>query len=86
MAVVTIGEGGQVTLPAEMLDAVGAVLGDFVSVTVTATRTLELCCFKRYRLEEMLDRFRIEGPIDIEADREAWYAEAAREVLGELGE
>jgi hypothetical protein len=34
-------------------------------------------------LEEMLERYRIEGPIDFEAEREAWHDEAAKDVFGE---
>lgn len=39
-----------------------------------------------YTLEEVLERFRIEGPIDMEADREAMYDEAAKDVFGERPE
>jgi hypothetical protein len=37
-------------------------------------------------LEELLERYPIEGPIDIEADREAMYDEAAKDVFGERPE
>jgi Uma2 family endonuclease len=36
----------------------------------------------RLTLAEMLQRYRIERPVDEAADREAWQAEAARDVFG----
>lgn len=34
-------------------------------------------------LEQMFERYRIEGPIDFEADREAMYDDMAKDVFGE---
>lgn len=39
-----------------------------------------------YTLEEGLKRIRIEGPIDMKADREALYDDAAKDVFGERPE
>ena len=36
-----------------------------------------------WTLEDVLDRFQIEDPIDFEAEREAWHDEAAKDVFGE---
>ena len=32
---------------------------------------------------ELFERYRIEGPVDVAADREAWHDEAAKDVFGE---
>jgi hypothetical protein len=37
----------------------------------------------RLTLEELLQRYPIEGPVDLKADREAIYDEMAKDVFGE---
>jgi hypothetical protein len=39
-----------------------------------------------WTLEDMLERFQIEAPIDFGADQEAWHDVAAKEVFGERPE
>lgn len=34
-------------------------------------------------LAEALERFRVDGPVDLDALREAWQDEAAKDVIGE---
>jgi hypothetical protein len=48
----------------------------------TAPGKVEITALPRLTLEEALERYRIEGPIDEAADREAWQAVAAEDVLG----
>jgi AbrB family looped-hinge helix DNA binding protein len=75
---------GQVTLPREIRRAAGIEPGDAVIFGLTAQGTVEIKPLPRLRLRDLLERYRIEGPIDLAAAREEWQAEAAAEVLGEL--
>lgn len=102
-------EGGQLTLPREVLEAAGVNPGDVAEFAVTGPHTIRIEVTPRQEadepdsiapdpvlgasedsdeiptltLEEALERFRIEGPIDFEVEREAWYDEAAKDVFGE---
>jgi bifunctional DNA-binding transcriptional regulator/antitoxin component of YhaV-PrlF toxin-antitoxin module len=73
---------GQVTLPRAIRRATGLKPGDVVTFKATAPDTVEVKVVPRLTLAEMLDLYRIEGPIDEAADREAWQAVAAKDVLG----
>jgi AbrB family looped-hinge helix DNA binding protein len=74
---------GQVTVPREIRKATGLKPGDLVTFRATAPDTVELKILPRLTLAEMLDRYRIKGPIHEVADREAWQAEAAKDVFGD---
>jgi AbrB family looped-hinge helix DNA binding protein len=82
MAVGQVRTGGQISLPAEIQQAVGIEPGDLVSIDVTAQGTVEIRRLSPLRLSEALERYRIEGPIDDATDRERWQDVAARDVLG----
>jgi hypothetical protein len=56
--------------------------GDTVSIEAVAPDKVEIRVLSRLTLEDVLELYPIEGPIDLAADRERWEAEAAREVLG----
>jgi AbrB family looped-hinge helix DNA binding protein len=73
---------GQVTLPRNIRRDAGLQPGDIVALEVTAPGRVQLRALPRLRLEEALDRYRIEGPIDEAADRAAWQARAAEDTLG----
>jgi bifunctional DNA-binding transcriptional regulator/antitoxin component of YhaV-PrlF toxin-antitoxin module len=74
---------GQVTVPREIRRATGLKPGALITFRATAPDTVELKVLPHLTLAEMLDRYQITGPIDEVADREAWQAEAAKDVLGE---
>ena len=80
----TVGECGRVTLPREFLEAAGIEPGDFVLFHVTGPNTIQLSLYHRLTLEEMFEKYRIEGPVDLKADREAIYDELAREFSERL--
>lgn len=72
---------GQVTLPSRERKAIGLRPGDTVVVRQTGSKTLELTAQPRLTLADLVERYPIDGPIDWEADRMAWEAEAAKDVL-----
>jgi AbrB family looped-hinge helix DNA binding protein len=74
---------GQVTLPRAVRDAAGIAPGDTVIMRATGPGTVVLSVLPRMTLAEMLERFRIEGPVDFAADREKWEELAAKDVIGE---
>lgn len=74
---------GQVTLPRAIRREAGFEPGDTLTLRVTGTGTVEVRALPRLTLAEALARYRIEVPIDEAVDREAWYDEAAKEVVGE---
>lgn len=43
--------------------------------------SFETGAFTILTLAELLERYRIEGPVDLTADRERWEADAAAEVI-----
>ena len=73
---------GQVTLPKDIRRAAGLKPGDSVMFRTTAPGKVEITVLPRLTLDEALERYRIEGPIDEPADRAAWQAVAAEDVLG----
>ena len=82
MAVGKVREGGQISLPTEIQQAVGLEPGDLVSIDVTARGTVEIRRLSPPRLSEAIEHYQIEGPIDDAADRERWQDVAARDVFG----
>ena len=74
---------GQVTLPRAVRQAAGVKPGDTVIVRATGPGTVEIKALPRMTLAEMIERFRIEGPIDEAADREKWEELAAKDIFGE---
>lgn len=120
MARDTVREGGQVTLPREVLEQAGVNAGDVAEFEVMGPHRIEIRVVSHgnepspsrppervvdaegpappasasresidpdtlpiLTLEELLERYRIEEPIDFEAEREAWHDEAAKDVFGE---
>jgi AbrB family looped-hinge helix DNA binding protein len=63
---------GQITLPHEIRRAANIVPGDTVSIRVLAQGKVEINVLPRMELAEALDRYRIDGPVDIAADRLLW--------------
>lgn len=85
MPLQTVQPRGQITLTREVRHAAGIRPGDTVLTRVTAPGTVEVQVVPTLTLAELLDRYRIEGPIDEGADREEWQAAAAREVVDQTG-
>jgi AbrB family looped-hinge helix DNA binding protein len=77
---------GQVTLPRDVRRAADLKPGDRVTFRVTKEGTVEIRPLPRLRLKDLLERYKIEEPIDMAAAREEWQAQAAQEVLRELDE
>lgn len=73
---------GQVTLPREIRRAASVRPGDTVVFRVTGPGTIELKTLPRLSLHEALERYRIEGPIDLASDRSQWQTQAAEDVFG----
>ena len=82
MAVGKVREDGEITLPPDVQQAVGIEPGDLVSIEVTEQGTVEIRRLAPVRLADLLERYRIERPIDEAAVRDEWQDIAAREVLG----
>jgi len=83
MPIQTVQTRGQLTLTRDVRRAAGIQPGDLVLTRVTGPGTVEIKRLPRLRLADLLDRYRIERPIDMAADREEWHDEAAVDVLGE---
>ena len=81
MAVGRVQIDGQISLPIEIQQAVGIEPGDAISIDVTANGTVEIRRLPALTFDDLLERYRIEGPIDEVADREAWQDIAARDVF-----
>lgn len=73
---------GQVTLPGAVRRAAGIQADDVVAFEVTGPGMVEIRRLPRLTMAEALDRYRIEGPVDLPADRAAWEARAAADVMG----
>ena len=74
---------GQVTLPRAVRQAAGVKPGDTVIVRATGPGKVEIEALPRMTLAEMIEKYRIEGPIDEAADREKWEELAAKDIFGE---
>jgi bifunctional DNA-binding transcriptional regulator/antitoxin component of YhaV-PrlF toxin-antitoxin module len=85
MAIGKILGRGQVTLPRDIRRAASVQPGDTVIIRVTGPGTIELKTLPRLTLDEALERYRIEGPVDLASDRPQWQAEAAGDVLERAG-
>jgi AbrB family looped-hinge helix DNA binding protein len=85
MAIARVQARGQVTLPKEVRDAAGVEPGDAVIVEATGRGTVELRVVPRMTLAETFERYRIDEPVDIAADRGRWEEAAADRVLAKAG-
>ncbi len=82
MAVGKVREDGEIALPPDVQQAVGIEPGVLVSIEVNEQGTVEIRRLAPVRLADLLERYRIERPIDEAAVRDEWQDIAAREVLG----
>ena len=73
---------GQVTLPREIRRAASVRPGDTVVFRVTGPGTIELKTLPRLSLDEALERYHIEGPVDLASDRYQWQTQATGDVFG----
>lgn len=74
---------GQVTLPGAVRREAGIQPHDVVALEVVGPGLVEIRRLPRLTLAEAVERYRIDGPVDLEADRATWEAAAAEDVLGE---
>ena len=72
---------GQVTLPSQERKAIGLEPGDSVVVRQTGERTLELRVMPRLTLQDLIERYPIDGPVDWDTLREEWQDDAAKELI-----
>lgn len=72
---------GQITLPREIRRMAGINPGDTVTIKALGPGRVEVHVVPRLTLQELLERYRIEGPVDIPADRQKWQETAAKEAL-----
>jgi hypothetical protein len=56
-----------------------------VTIQAVGPGTVQVRVLSRLTLRDLIDRYPIEEPVDITADRAQWEAEAAKEVLGHDG-
>lgn len=73
---------GQITLPRDVRRASGISPGDTVSIRTVEPGRIELKVVSKLSLKDQLERFPIEGPVDVAADRAEWEA-AAGEIRGQ---
>jgi bifunctional DNA-binding transcriptional regulator/antitoxin component of YhaV-PrlF toxin-antitoxin module len=74
---------GQVTVPRSSCRQAGFEPGDTLTFRVRDEGVVEVRALPRLTFAEALKRYRIEGPVNEKADRAAWQAEAAKDVIGE---
>lgn len=82
MALVKVLARGQVTLPRQVRQRAGVGPGDALTIEVLGRGRLKLTRLPRLSPRQLRDRYPITAPIDAAADREAWQAIAAADVLG----
>lgn len=82
VAVGKVRENGQISLPAEIQQAIGLGPGDLVCIDVTERGTVEIRRLSPLRLADLLDRYRIDEPIADAKAREQWQDIAARDIFG----
>ena len=80
-----VGPRGRITLPHEVRLAAGIKPGDLVRVEVAGPRRITISVITQLTLDDLVELYPIEGPVDIARDRQEWEAEAAREVLAKCG-
>jgi AbrB family looped-hinge helix DNA binding protein len=82
MRITRVQTRGQVTLPSEARRRAGIKPGDAVRIEAVGPGEIRLRALPSLSPRALRERYPIEGPIDIPRDREAWYDDAARDVLG----
>jgi bifunctional DNA-binding transcriptional regulator/antitoxin component of YhaV-PrlF toxin-antitoxin module len=77
---------GQIMLPRENRRAAHIEPGDTVSMRVLEPGKVEINVLPRLKLAGALERYQIDGPVDIATDRLLWQETAAEAVLGHADE
>ena len=85
MSLQTVQARGQITLTRDIRQAAGISAGDLLLTRVIRPGVVELTRVPRLKLDELLERFHFDGPVDEPSDREAWQHVAAQETLGHDG-
>lgn len=73
---------GQVTVPRAIRDEAGLEPGDLLSFRVTSDGAVEFKSVPRLTVDQLVERYPIDGPIDEARGREEWEAEVAKDALG----
>lgn len=75
---------GQVTLPRDVRQAVGIQPGDTLMIQATGPASLQVTVLPRLTLAEALERYRVEGEVDLAALRREAEGDAAADALRNL--
>jgi antitoxin component of MazEF toxin-antitoxin module len=75
---------GQVTLPPEIQKAAGLEPGDNVTLRVTGEGTVEIRALPRLTLQDLVERYPIEGDWEEDFARQGWQDDAAKEFIEKL--
>ncbi len=68
---------GQITLPRQVRQAAQIQPGDSVTIQAVGPGRIEVKVVRRLTLQDLLDRYPIDVPVNVAADREKWEEEAA---------
>jgi AbrB family looped-hinge helix DNA binding protein len=72
---------GQITLPRQVRQAAQIQPGDSVNIQAVGPGRIEVKVVRRLTLQDLLDRYPIDVPVNIAADRETWEEEAAKDAV-----
>ncbi len=86
MVIERILPGGQVTLPHDVQQAAGLAPGDTVTFRVTGEGTVEIRALPRLTLQDLLERYPIEGDIEEDMARQGWQEDAVKDIFGKSDE
>jgi AbrB family looped-hinge helix DNA binding protein len=84
MALAKVLSRGQVTLPQEVRQEANIRPGDTVNVYVVGPGQLKVEVVPRMEPTAFFEAYRIDVPVDLDALRREWEADAAAEVIREL--
>lgn len=84
MALAKVLSRGQVTLPRDVRQEARIKPGDTVDVFVVGPGQLKVELVPRMDPKTFFDKYRIDVPIDLDALRKEWEADAAEKVIREL--
>lgn len=73
---------GQVMVPRAIREEAGLEPGDLLAFRVTRDGTVEIKPLPHLTVDQLVERYPFDGPIDEAHDREEWEAEAAKDALG----
>jgi AbrB family looped-hinge helix DNA binding protein len=84
MALAKVLSRGQVTLPQDVRQEANIRPGDTVNVYVVGPGQLKVEVVPRMEPSEFFEAYRIDVPVDLDALRREWEAEAATQIVQDL--